>query len=164
MLRNKIKRAASSYQAEPDTESNPKKKLIKQPHKSSQTSAITSPFFGSMQLWQKVYDIECRLSAELKTISFLSSIISAVYNPIEYAADLHCAYLKKFLNAPKPVLFIGMNPGPFGMVQTGVKKLPIHNKHVMHIDLNAFARICTSEEYTNLRYMLHTRTRIHSIH
>lgn len=116
MLRNKIKRAATNNQTE--FESEPETKLKKQ----SQASDITSPFFDSMQHWQKIYDIECRLSAELKAISFLSSTITAVYNPIEYAANLHCAYLKKFLNKPKPVLFIGMNPGPFGMVQTGVNK------------------------------------------
>lgn len=117
MLRKKIKRAAASNKTESDSDSDPSTKLTKQ----SQSSDITSPFFNSMELWQKIYDVECRLSAELKIISFLSSTISAVYNPIEYAADLHCAYLKKFLNKSKPVLFIGMNPGPFGMAQTGVK-------------------------------------------
>lgn len=116
MLRKKIKRAATNIQAESEPQSDPKAKLTKP----SQASAITSPFFESMQVWQKIYDIECRLSAELKAISFLSSTVSAVYNPIEYAADLHCKYLQKFLNGPKPVVFIGMNPGPFGMVQTGV--------------------------------------------
>lgn len=116
MLGKKIKRAAVNNQLE----SEGKKKHIKKSHKSSETHDITSPFFDSMPLWQKLFDVECRMSAELKVISFLSSTISAVYNPIEYAADLHCAYLKKFLNNRKPVVFIGMNPGPFGMVQTGV--------------------------------------------
>lgn len=120
MLRKKIKRAAANNQIEGETSSDPKSKLIKQSLKPSIDQDITSPFFDSMQFWQKIYDIECRLSAELKAISFLSSTISAVYNPIEYAADLHCEYLKKFLNKSKPVLFIGMNPGPFGMAQTGV--------------------------------------------
>lgn len=125
MLRKKIKRAAANNQTE--SESDASTKLAKQSH----SSDITSPFFNSMELWQKIYDVECRLSAELKAISFLSSTISAVYNPIEYAADLHCAYLKKFLNKSKPVLFIGMNPGPFGMVQTGVnsKHLSINIIH-----------------------------------
>lgn len=87
---------------------------------------ITSPFF-QLPLWQRLYDIECRLSVQLKEFNFLSANVAAVYNPIEYAADLHCAYLKKYLNGVKSVLFIGMNPGPWGMVQTGVK---IHNKVV----------------------------------
>lgn len=134
MLRKKIKRAASTNQIESESKSDPDTKLIKKSHQ--KPSDITSPFFDSMQHWQKIYDIECRLSAELKTISFLSSTITAVYNPIEYAADLHCAYLKKFLNKSKPVLFIGMNPGPFGMVQTGVNKQKfIHIKYIMHVSI-----------------------------
>lgn len=119
MLGKKIKRAAAKNQIDSESQNDVKAKHSKQSNNSADGSA--SPFFNKMPIWQKIYDIECRLSAELKNHSFLSSTISAVYNPIEYAADLHCAYLKKFLNAPKPVVFIGMNPGPFGMVQTGVK-------------------------------------------
>lgn len=81
--------------------------------------AITSQHF-QMPYWQRLYQIECRLSAELKTIDFHSKNIAAVYNPIEYAANLHCDFLQKYLNGPKSVLFVGMNPGPYGMVQTGV--------------------------------------------
>lgn len=125
MLGKKIKRAASNNQNESQTQSDPKCKLTK--NSSQMTQSITSPFFESMPFWQQIFDIECRLSAELKSISFLSPTISAVYNPIEYAAELHCAYLKKFLNKPKPVVFIGMNPGPFGMVQTGVTNIHLYS-------------------------------------
>lgn len=123
MLGKKIKRAATKNQADSELQYDVKAKQLKQSYKSTDNSA--SPFFDKMPFWQKIYDIECRLSVELKNHTFLSSTISAVYNPIEYAADLHCGYLKKFLNAPKPVVFIGMNPGPFGMVQTGVKPLSL---------------------------------------
>src|SRR5206468_3114168 len=43
-----------------------------------------------------------------------------VYNPLDYAWLAHEAYLLKYGNACKRVVFLGMNPGPFGMVQTGV--------------------------------------------
>ncbi len=43
-----------------------------------------------------------------------------VYNPLNYAWLGHAAYLKKFGAGRKRVLFLGMNPGPFGMAQTGV--------------------------------------------
>jgi single-strand selective monofunctional uracil DNA glycosylase len=46
--------------------------------------------------------------------------VSYVYNPLDYAWPAHELYLCKFGSAPKRVLFLGMNPGPFGMVQTGV--------------------------------------------
>jgi single-strand selective monofunctional uracil DNA glycosylase len=46
--------------------------------------------------------------------------VAYVYNPLVYAWAPHEAYLRKFAGTPKRVIFLGMNPGPFGMVQTGV--------------------------------------------
>ena len=43
-----------------------------------------------------------------------------VYNPLRYAWEPHRHYLRKFGLGPKQVVFLGMNPGPFGMAQTGV--------------------------------------------
>lgn len=43
-----------------------------------------------------------------------------VYNPLEYAWPMHEAYLRRFAGSRKRVVFVGMNPGPFGMMQTGV--------------------------------------------
>jgi single-strand selective monofunctional uracil DNA glycosylase len=46
--------------------------------------------------------------------------ISHVYNPLDYAWANYEAYLLKFASGPKRIVFLGMNPGPFGMVQTGI--------------------------------------------
>jgi len=46
--------------------------------------------------------------------------VACVYNPLDYAWVAHEDYLRTFGGAPKRVVFLGMNPGPFGMVQTGV--------------------------------------------
>tara|TARA_R110002049_G_scaffold95365_12_gene234155 strand:- start:1634 stop:2365 length:732 start_codon:yes stop_codon:yes gene_type:complete len=46
--------------------------------------------------------------------------VSHVYDPLTYAWAVHEAYLARFAAAPKRVVFLGMNPGPFGMAQTGV--------------------------------------------
>lgn len=46
--------------------------------------------------------------------------VSHVYDPLTYAWEVHEAYLTRFAAAPKRVIFLGMNPGPFGMAQTGV--------------------------------------------
>lgn len=46
--------------------------------------------------------------------------VAHVYNPLDYAWAAHEQYLRKFARAPKRVVFLGMNPGPFGMMQTGV--------------------------------------------
>lgn len=44
-----------------------------------------------------------------------------VYRPLDYAWDRHEAYLRRHAAAgPREILFLGMNPGPFGMAQTGV--------------------------------------------
>ena len=36
------------------------------------------------------------------------------------ARKSHHAYLRRYANTPKRALFLGMNPGPWGMAQTGV--------------------------------------------
>lgn len=43
-----------------------------------------------------------------------------VYNPLDYAWKTHQQYLEKYARASCEVLFLGMNPGPWGMAQTGV--------------------------------------------
>lgn len=49
-----------------------------------------------------------------------SSGAAFTYNPLEYARVPHELYLKKYGKGPKEVVLLGMNPGPFGMAQTGV--------------------------------------------
>jgi len=46
--------------------------------------------------------------------------VAHVYNPLIYAWRAHEVYLRRYGNGHKRVLFLGMNPGPFGMTQTGV--------------------------------------------
>jgi len=46
--------------------------------------------------------------------------ITHVYNPLVYAKKSQQEYMKRYGSGPKEVLFLGMNPGPFGMAQTGV--------------------------------------------
>lgn len=46
--------------------------------------------------------------------------VTHVYNPLQYARAAHEAYLERFGGGPKEVVLVGMNPGPFGMAQTGV--------------------------------------------
>lgn len=49
-----------------------------------------------------------------------SEPVHTVYNPLEYAWEAHRQYLIRFATGPKKVLFLGMNPGPWGMAQSGV--------------------------------------------
>ena len=67
-----------------------------------------------------------RLIAAAKTLSDevgrlrFSAPVTYIYNPLDYAWAPHELYLQRFGNDRKRVVFIGMNPGPFGMVQCGV--------------------------------------------
>lgn len=49
-----------------------------------------------------------------------SAPVTHAYNPLSYAWASHEQYVRKFADTPKRILFLGMNPGPFGMAQTGV--------------------------------------------
>lgn len=46
--------------------------------------------------------------------------VSHVYNPLVYAAAPYREYLARYGTPPKEVVLVGMNPGPWGMAQTGV--------------------------------------------
>jgi single-strand selective monofunctional uracil DNA glycosylase len=48
-----------------------------------------------------------------------SAPVTHVYNPLDYARAPHEQYLERFGNRAQTIL-VGMNPGPFGMMQTGV--------------------------------------------
>jgi single-strand selective monofunctional uracil DNA glycosylase len=43
-----------------------------------------------------------------------------VYNPLVYARRSHEAYLRRYATQGVDALLVGMNPGPWGMAQTGV--------------------------------------------
>lgn len=46
--------------------------------------------------------------------------VAFVYRPLDYAWTPHRRYLDRWARPGIDCLFVGMNPGPFGMVQTGV--------------------------------------------
>lgn len=56
---------------------------------------------------------------DLKCLRFTKPV-THVYNPLEYARRPHHQYLKKYGRGRREVILLGMNPGPWGMVQTGV--------------------------------------------
>ncbi len=60
-----------------------------------------------------------KLVSDLRDLRF-SPPVSHVYNPLEYARESHELYVTRFGGSKKRVLLMGMNPGPWGMAQTGV--------------------------------------------
>ena len=60
-----------------------------------------------------------RLAEDLRELKF-SPPVAYVYRTLDYTWQVHAEYLKRFGKGKKRVIFLGMNPGPFGMAQTGV--------------------------------------------
>ncbi|XP_050667915.1 single-strand selective monofunctional uracil DNA glycosylase [Leptidea sinapis] len=57
---------------------------------------------------------------ESLTQLFLPSKVKHVYNPTIYARETFETYIRKYCSSKKKIMFFGMNPGPWGMSQTGV--------------------------------------------
>ncbi|MEM9192186.1 MAG: uracil-DNA glycosylase family protein [Myxococcota bacterium] len=63
--------------------------------------------------------ISRELSDAVDALSFAPPV-THVYNPLTYARTSHERFLETYGSGAKEALFLGMNPGPFGMAQTGV--------------------------------------------
>ncbi len=59
------------------------------------------------------------LARQADELAFLPPV-AYVYNPLKYARQPHEVYLSRFGREGKSTVFVGMNPGPWGMAQTGV--------------------------------------------
>jgi single-strand selective monofunctional uracil DNA glycosylase len=64
-------------------------------------------------------EIADRLSRRLARLRF-GPPVAFVYDPLVYARAPFRAYVRRFGRAPREIVLLGMNPGPFGMTQTGV--------------------------------------------
>lgn len=60
-----------------------------------------------------------RLARRVDALRF-GAPVTHVYNPLAYAGAVATWYLDTFARSGTPTLLVGMNPGPFGMAQTGI--------------------------------------------
>lgn len=60
-----------------------------------------------------------RLRTAVNKLAFADPV-THVYNPMDYAWQMHEAFINRFGGGTKRVLMLGMNPGPWGMAQTGL--------------------------------------------
>lgn len=67
----------------------------------------------NLQKWTK------KFNKDLQKLRF-DEPVAYVYNPLEYAGDVYFEYWRRFASSPKKLVFLGMNPGPFGMAQNGI--------------------------------------------
>lgn len=68
---------------------------------------------------RQVIEAAREMSAAVSELSFIDEI-THIYNPLDYAWEAHRTYLEKYAADSKKIIFLGMNPGPWGMAQTGV--------------------------------------------
>lgn len=80
-----------------------------------ETAIINTSNIINSQLLCAVKD----LNNIIKDLKFKDPIVYC-YNPMEYAIKSFEQYINKYCNTRKSILFVGMNPGPFGMCQTGI--------------------------------------------
>lgn len=115
MLAKKLKKTEETEEIVGDVQKKPRVNL----------DHLTSHFFSAAaesKIWEKVYQVELDLTKSLNELfSKVTTQVSVVYNPIEYAKEVHIEFLKRYFNGKKQVLYVGMNPGPYGMCQTGVR-------------------------------------------
>jgi single-strand selective monofunctional uracil DNA glycosylase len=71
------------------------------------------------RLPDRLIAISDALSRDLGVLSF-GPPVAVVYDPTDYARALHHAYLRRYGSGEGRVVLVGMNPGPWGMAQTGV--------------------------------------------
>lgn len=64
-----------------------------------------------------------RIGADLRdalaSLSFPAPV-AHVYNPLDYAWEPYKRYVSRYGKDRREIIFLGMNPGPWGMVQTGI--------------------------------------------
>ena len=84
-----------------------------------QTRSRTRRSRPSRDVASQVIAAARRLSREVAPLRF-GPPVAHVYNPLSYARGGHEAFVRLYAGGRKRVVFLGMNPGPFGMTQTGV--------------------------------------------
>jgi single-strand selective monofunctional uracil DNA glycosylase len=68
---------------------------------------------------KKLFRIYKNLNKSIDNIDFPEPI-THVYNPLQYAWPVFANYLERFAPLQAENILLGMNPGPWGMAQTGI--------------------------------------------
>lgn len=66
-----------------------------------------------------IYDITCDFASELDALNLKIHDVF-IYNPLSYAKDSLFKYFGYFADHELNTVYLGMNPGPYGMLQTGI--------------------------------------------
>ena len=119
-------RVSTSMALEPETErlegfpSAKRLKLEPVNEPVNEPEAISDKATTSDDIVKQLLDIENGMCKKLEELNF-GPPITHIYNPLDYASRTHSYYVRCYGNTVKKILFVGMNPGPFGMAQNGVR-------------------------------------------
>lgn len=78
-----------------------------------------NPAMSQSEAAEHILRSEKRMSEQLSGLSF-GSPVTHVYDPLVYAWKAHEWYVEKYAKTTAEIILVGMNPGPWGMAQTGV--------------------------------------------
>ncbi|MAJ46314.1 MAG: single-stranded DNA-binding protein [Planctomycetes bacterium TMED75] len=82
----------------------------------------------------KIQTVVNRLRKSTRSLDFAAPV-THVYAPLDYASQAVDLYLEKYARKGVEALFLGMNPGPWGMAQTGIPFGEVdHVRRFLHID------------------------------
>lgn len=93
--------------------------VVEEEHAADGCHTGNVPVAVSLTFGEKFLLLELQLCDTLRGVCFPASI-THIYNPLEYAFAPHRQYVTTYCTTPKDIVFLGINPGPFGMAQTGV--------------------------------------------
>jgi len=71
------------------------------------------------QLPEALFNEALKLRDAVNRLRFAPPV-AHVYNPLDYAIGPYQQYLERYAQHTKRKLFLGMNPGPYGMMQCGI--------------------------------------------
>lgn len=89
------------------------------PLQARRSSASIRPPATILDMTSSLVTVAAELAAQVDRLRF-GPPVAHVYNPLRYAWRMHRAYLERNGSRGADVVLLGMNPGPWGMAQTGV--------------------------------------------
>lgn len=112
--------------------------------------AFTPAADSNLSPAQRFLQVELELNVHLQQLSF-SEPVRYIYKPLEYAWEPHRCYVEKYCRGGQRILFLGMNPGPFGMAQTGVRM----RKHTRPTAFVGFSHAVITQLFTRNKSITH---------
>lgn len=116
----KLDNQQTNNQKVTNSEKNTQKRKVKTTKLENEVvNDINLEISSSNAIAESILHLERELSEKLSQIKFRAPV-DYVYNPIEYAYDVHANFVKTYCQGRKKILYLGINPGPWGMSQNGV--------------------------------------------